>query len=834
MKAAIRQLARAPAFALTASASLALAVGANTAIFSIVNALWLRPLPVSAPDRIVVPYYPVVHSGDGEMLDDVRLPDAEALRGVAAFEAVTFELNAGLRMGDWRPIVRLRPGLEEIAATAVERSYFETLGVAVRGRYFREEEDAFGAPAVAIISSRLFRRLSPKGGQPGAVLDTARGPITVVGIAADGFHGPRVGDQVDLWITIGALRSFSDMAIDPRMRPHTPLAVFARLRSGVAVEAAQDESRAILDSRTTLRSLEEVPFALRSEGTVARQRILLKTLWIAAGLVLALGAANLAALLVARAAFRRHHWAVRLSLGSTRGALIRNVLAEVALIAAGGLLLGLVFRSWLLQSVPALELTVAVARLDPSLDWRVLLFALAVVIVSMGIASAGAIRQAARADLALVLAAASSTGTRRTALTRQALLAAHVALAVALLVTATALIGAVRHALSIDMGFVRDRTIFARVRPALTQYIGERDDAGKRQQDYRAVIARIAQLPSVAAVTYGAPMLRPVREETTTTPISVDGVTRQMALTRYEVGPAYLTVAGAGFIEGRDLTAADADAAPTRQQMMKYITLRRLGREAGLLPGGGRSAAVIDSALASALWPGQSAVGKLFTWAPLQMTHEVVGVVGNLGRRPARDGAVPTLVVAIPLSSYEGTAPYDLIVSTRAGARPETAAIVAVLRELFPEAPFLEVRTARQMIERQIAQERMGARIFSWYAVAAAVLGLVGTYGLLAFFTAETRRELAIRAALGATGSSLMRTTAARVLAPAAIGVLSGLVLSAWLRRILGSTVIGLGDTGAMAEASAATLFLSACVIVTMIGTRKLRCVNPAEVLHRT
>lgn len=830
---ATARLLRARLFTLTACVSLALAVGANSAIFSIVNALWFRPLPVRDPGRLLVPYLPVLHSVDGELLDEVRMQAAEYLHELSSFQSVTYELNTASRVGDWRPIVRLEPSQQQIQATAVAVNYFDVLGVPVRGRSLAPQDGVFGAPAVAVISERFRRRLVADGDALGSVLKTSRGSLTIVGVAPDGFHGPRIGDQVDLWMPFGALGTFSEMGFDPRITILTPVVVFARLRPDATPAAAEAEIRTMLDPRTRLRSLREVAFPLRSEGDLGRQRNLLRMLWLTAGLVLLLGAGNLAALFAARATDQRYHWAVRLSVGDTRRGLLGSVLQETFLITIAGVGIGLLFRFCVLKSIVSFEPAagVALADLDLSLDWRILLFAIGVALLAALLASAGAMRLASRADVSLLLAS-SSAGTRTGVLSRQILLASHVALGIALLIPALGLIGQLRHTMGADLGFARDKVVFAAVRPALTQYMREIDDVKGRAHDYVAAMERIAALPDVHRVSYGAHLLEARPEADGPTVVTVDGRRRTVVMTRLEAGPGYLQTAGADLIAGRDLSVQDAKAAVSRNEMFRYLMMRRHGQKTGPPPKGGRSTAVIDAALASALFPEGSAVGRSFVWESLQITYEIVGVVRELRRRPGELRPVPTLIAPLALGWIDGTQSYDLVVATRGDPRRAIPSIAGVLRELFPDAPILEVKTANQVVETVLAQERMGARMFSWYAVAAVVLALAGVHGMLAFFIIRTRRDLAIRLALGATPATLIRITAARVLAPVAMGVLSGLLVAAWLRRILGSTVTGFTDLSVGAQTAAALLFMALAVAVSLAGTRHLRRMNPAETLR--
>lgn len=817
---------------MTASVTLALAVGANAAIFSLVNALWLRPLPVAAPDEVVVPYYPVVHSSDGELLDDVRLPAARELAGLSSFSAVTYELNPASRLGDWRPIVRSLEERPPIAATAVAQNYFAALGVPLKGRAFSEAEGASGAAPVAIISTRLWRRLTgTEAFIPGYAVPTTAGPLPVIGIATPGFHGPRLGDQVDLWITMGALGHLSEFAREPGLEPLTPVVVFARLRPGMARAAAEAEARTVLHRRTTLRSLRDVAFPLRSEGALIRQQSLIRTLWSAAALVLLLGCINLASVFTARTLAARRQFAIRMALGSSRSGLVRYVASEVAVLALAGLAMGLILRMWLLSAVSALDTStgVPVSGLDLSLDWRTVVFSAIVSTLSAGIAAAGALRHAARTDLAGVLSGTVATISPKYLFVRQTLLAGHVALAMTLLVAALALVAAVIAAFNTDLGFDRDQTIFASVRPRFLQY--PEGDA-RRHADYRLTLSSLSHIPAVAAVSYGPNLLRG-GADAGDTPVLVDGSPRRITMARVEGGPAFLTAVGATFLAGRDLTQADADAAATSQAMMRFVTLRRFNRTTESAPNNGRSAAVIDERLASTLWPGSTAVGRSFLWEPLQITYDVVGVVKNLGVRLRGLPPVPTLIAAQPLDMYDATRGFALVIRTHGDAASALPDVTGVLRERFPDAPVMRVDTARQLVTDAMAQERMGARLFTWYAVTAVALGLAGIYGLLLFVVSESRRELAIRSALGASQAALLRLAGRQALAPVVFGTVAGLLLAYSFTRAMTANIVGLGDIGPGTYAVAALLFVGAAAFAAAHGARGVRDLNPAEVLQQ-
>jgi putative ABC transport system permease protein len=832
MRGVWRQLGRAPGFAITTISSLALAVGANAAIFSVVNALWLQPLPVSDPGRIVVPYYPVVHSSDGELLDNVQLPAARALQELGAFESITYELNAATRLGDWRPVLRTAPAAPPIATLAVAANYFDVLGVPIAGRTFSDEEDSRGSDPVAIVSQRLWRLTA--GDRPfaaGASVSTNSGAIPVIGVAAPGFHGPRLGDSVDLWITMGALGRLSEMASEPGIERLTPVTVFARLRHDVSVEAAEAEVRTVLNPRSSLRRLRDVAFPLRSEGGLLRQRSLIQTLAVAALLVLVLGCANLAALFTARAVTRRRDLAVRLSLGGTRAHLAGIVACEAAVVGVGGLLVGLLFRSWLLKGIAALETSagVAVSSLDTGLDWRVFLAALLTVVVAVAITAGGAARQASNTDIAVVVSGHAFGGTGADRRMRQVLLATHAGLAVALLIAATALVATVARAVSSPDAFARKDLIVASVRPRFMQYLTLANESERRLQDYEAVLSRLAALPSARAVSHGDPPFR-IRVATEPTPIRVDGRTIQTPLLRVEGGPGYIAAMGTRILEGTDFSARDISDSVHPREMMRFIALRRLPQFREPMPRGGRASAIIDQTLAALLWPNESAVGRSFVWTPFEITYTVVGVSAAFGRHPRSAAAIPAMVAPQRLSSLDAIQPLRLVMSVSDG-RAIVPVVANTLRNAFPDAPVLEVNTASGLLAIEMAQERMGARIFSYYAIAAVLLGIAGVYGLVTFLVRQSQREFAVRYALGASERSLALMTLTRVLVPVVAGAIVGAGLSQAFGTALAAKVVGLGSTPVWMSLAGAIAFCGLSAAFAVAAWNRMNHVPAADLL---
>ncbi|MDQ3068837.1 MAG: ABC transporter permease [Acidobacteriota bacterium] len=830
----LRQLLGSRVFTVTAAVSIALSVGANAAIFSIVNALWLRPLPVARPAEMVVPYIPVVHSSDGEVLDNFSARSRESLESLDCFSAVTFQLSTAGRWGDWAPVIRLSDDGPLIKATAVSHDYFATLGVPVRGREFVQAEDRWGTEPVAIVSERFSRVYLSGAGEPvGVRLSTTRGPILIVGVADEDFHGARLGDDLDLWLPFGALGRFSDIASSERLEPLMPITMFARLAGGVGLETAQARIKTIIDRKATLRGLRDVAFSLRSESDLTRQSSLLRLLWTAAVLMLLLGSANLAALLLARTETRGYDLAVRLSLGARRAQLARLIIAEALILCVIGVLLGLLFRHWMLASIGSMPLPsgVRIDSLDLSLDRTVLLFSLGTALISTLIAAVSAIRRAMRTDVSVLLSAtAPSTG--RTMRTRQLLLGAHVALSIMLLIGAATLVLTVRRAISAEMGFAQDELLFVRVRPRLTQYMTERsDDAAGRQRDYGALMERAAALPNVAGVSYGSPLMR-MREDLARQQVTDGAVRHELPLHFRSVGAGYLSTVGAKFLQGRDLTAADGGRAVSPQDvMMARVNSIRTGtrfRQPEGLP-----AVVVDRSFVEAVWPGQTAIGRTFTRGGIGITYEVVGVVERIGR-DTRNAVETNAFEFQPLSSDDGTSGLSVVMRAREGTRAGDLkpAAIALVRQLFPDPALLQTQTVADIIAEERANERMGAWMFTWFGVASGILGLIGVYGLVAYVVARSRRELGIRSALGASHAHLARLSALRALKPLGAGLAAGVGAALLLTKLAASQTAGIAVISAPAYFIAVGAFLLAALVASLFGANGVRRVSPYEALR--
>jgi putative ABC transport system permease protein len=834
MKTALRLCRHSPGFTAAAVLSIALAVGANTAVFSIVNAVWLRPLPVEDPERLVVPYLPVEARSDGSVLDVQSGRLRPALAALDGFSAVTFELAGRGLFTDWAPVVRLQDGGTPLAANAVAANYFETLGVKVRGRTFLTEEEEPGSEVVGIISDAFWRHHF--GADPdviGTRLQTTGGPIVIVGIVDGRFRAARFGEARDLWIPFGAIGPFSDVGAG--VPNHLmPLTAFARLRPGVTLDAAQAQVRGVLGRKAMLRSLRSVAFPLRSEHDVLRQTTVLRMLWLAPLIVLTLGCANLAALLLARWEGRRHELAVRTCIGAAPTALTRLVMTEAALLCLAGLATGLVFAHWLIAGVASFEISrdITVDEIEATLDWRVFGFGVIVAAAATLIAAVGTLRRAARTDLAVLISSAATTGTPRTLRARQWLLAAHVTLSVSLLGGAAALAWNVQLALGMNLGFARDEVLFVQMRPRLSDEPGDRSGLARHWNEYRLLLDRLSALEGVRAAAYGAAIIAPQLTPTPATLTTSVGRV-EVPLTALRVGPNYLSAAGARFRGGRDLVLADEYRAIDPVDFMKArVDAIRTGKP--YRPPARVPAVVVDASFAEALWPGTPAVGQTFIWSKTGATYEVVGVV-----EPIRHGSKgPEAATIFELQSrgddegVSGLTGAEFMIRTYGSAVAQQPAVLATIKQVFPDPARLSVRTADALVAEERATEKIGARVFWWFGLTSAILGLAGIYGLVAYLVLRQRRELGIRAALGATSEGLRRMMMLRVMKPVGLGAFAGVALSMALMKVLSAVFPGFDSVNPSAHALAALMFACVAWFASFTGAAGTRTANAADLLR--
>jgi putative ABC transport system permease protein len=745
---ALRSWRRAPGPIAAAVAALALGIGANTAIFSIVAGVLLRPLPYQNPERLVMVWQDMRARG-GPPRDWI----SPGLFVEWRQRATVFENIAAMR--GWSPNLTGIDEPERLRGGAVSASYFATLGVApAAGRTFTEADDQPNAAPVAVISDALWARLFNR--DPAAVGRTVLldgQPTAIVGVMPAGFQPPIVTG--DIW---------SPIRIDPARAPRgiIVLRVIARLKPDVSVAQAQ-AAMATVASQLEGEDMEweraRIAVIPLHEDIVGDVRRMLQVLALAVGLVLCIACANVMSLLLARAADRAREITIRTALGAGRAQIVRQLLTESALLAFVGGTAGLVLAAWSLQALIALAPASAPRLQEVRIDALVLTFTAVVTIVTAAISGLTPALATARTQLnpALRDGSRESTATGRI---RSLLVVVEIAVALVLVVGAALLLRTLVALQHVDMGFNSERLLTAAVAPPRAQY---RDPEALRQL-FSRVLERAAAIPGVrgAALTNMLPLSggeftlsfhilgRP--------PASTPG-SEPVAGARI-VSASYVSTMGMQIVHGRDLSPLDTESAP--------------------------GAVLVNETMARRYWQDGPAVGARLVLNGQDLT--VVGIVGDVHHRgPA---TAPGAEMYIPFQQFN--ARQAIVVLRTAGDPARSAApLRAVLREIDPALPLSNVTTMETLLAQNVSQPRFLAALLTAFAALAAVLALVGVYALLSFSVSRRGRELGVRMALGAGPGRVIRLVIRQSAILVGAGLVAGVTLAVALSRLLRSLLFG-------------------------------------------
>lgn len=803
-----RMLLRSPGFALVAVLSLAIGVGATTAIFTIANALLLKPVPgIGEPERLV----DVGRTENGQGFDTFSYPNYLDVRAQArtldGFAVVNIEPRAySLDTGD---------GVAPVQGSPVSGNFFQVLRARPAiGRFFVPEEDRLpsGTPVV-VVSHRFWRETL--GGDPAAVGSTLRlngTAFTVVGVASEGFHGPYI-TAPDFWVPLTATRLLGMPADLFSSRESVWLTGVARLAAGVTLETAQAEVGGIahrlqqaFPEENRGKGLRVAPSGLFPGEMKAAVQGFLGLLFAVAALVLLIASTNVAGMLLARGAMRRREVAVRLSLGAGRGRLMRQLATESVLLfviaGAVGVLLAQWMSSLLVALLPPLPFPVA---FDPVLDWRVLGFALAMSLaagLTAGLVPAG---QATRLELVGALKTdAGAEGWRRLRL-RSGLVVAQLAFSLLLLVGAGLFLRALVHARAIDPGFEPHGVELSSLDLGLANL-----EQGPGRAFANQLVERAAALPGVeaAAMALDLPLdggsfgLGALQVQGRQPPPGPDGrVPEGWDADWNVVTPGYLGLLRIPLVEGRDFTAADRDGAP--------------------------DVAIINQTLAQTLWPGQSAIGKTFGNDGRVVT--VIGVSRDAKNRSLSES--PRGFVYVPLAQrYWGR--MTLLVRLADGQASVAGTVRRIVGELHPALPVVDQQTLSDYTAMALFPQRVALYVAGSLGIVALLLAVLGIYGVTAYTVASRTRELGIRLALGAERGRVVRLVLREGVGLATIGAGVGLLGAAAVTRLLSGMLYGVSATDPVAFGGGALLLVGAALVASWVPARRAARVDPMVALR--
>ncbi len=798
---ALRQMLRGPGFSAAIVLTIGLGVGATTALFTVANAVLLRPLPVRNAEELVTvarnPGRPfVLHSvADYQAIrDDVR----DAYTGVAAF-------NSGNPVG-FNTADAARSELPAVVSTAfVSGNYFAVLGVgASAGRVLAQADERPAEAGLPVVLSYEFwqRRM---GGRMDALGRPVRlnGAIgTVAGVAQRGFTGALPGSVPDVYVP---LRAFP--AVLPTMRNNwnVPrrewLAVVARLRPGVSLSRAAAETDSVSTGRPRGRTV-LLPSA-HGLGPLSQFSEPLLILLSAAGLLLALACANVAGLLLARSLGRQREIALRLALGAGRARLVRQLLTESLLIAlAGGVagaLAGTAGARTLVHFLPSdgpLPFS-----LDVSADWRVLAFAFAVTVATGLLFGLGPALRASRWDLANSIKAQRGAPFRAGIRVepRRALVVTQVSLSLLLMVGVALLARSMAHLQALDLGYARGGILFVYVQPAQVGYEGRR-----ATEFYARLRERVAALPGVRRTSLAD--FAPLDGGNDSGTVTSLGREAAVPVESNTVSDGYLNTLRIPLIAGRDLTAADSRP-------------------------GAPPVALVSESLAHLLYPNENAVGQRLVFGDQAGDSDVlriVGIVRDARYFGLREKPAPMVYTALDPQLNR------LVLCVRTEGAPEQliSAVRAAVADIDPAVPVLEAATMTERLNRESAGLRLLTMLLGGFGAMALVLAAIGLHGVLACGVAERTREIGIRAALGARRGDAVARVLGDVWKLVAAGVAIGSMAALAAVRLLAGFLFGVQPLDTVSFAWAIGVLLAVAALAGCLPARRAGRVDPAVALR--
>ncbi len=796
---ALRTLWAKPGFTAIAVATLALGIGGSTAIFSLVNAVLLKPLPFPEPERLLMVWEDATYAGFP------RNDLAPGNFGILAAENQVFESVAAIRQLS----SNLTTGGEplKVDTRGVSASFFPLLGVAPRlGRAFTPDEDKPGAAAVVVISHGLWQ--GRFGGDPAIVgsevlLDGRK--HTVIGVMPRGFQFAEA--TVGLWIP--AALTAEELTNHGSHYLHT----VARLKPGVSVAQADADVKAIAarisrEFPDGARELKSYVLPLRDELVGdARQPLLLLSLAIAS--VLLIACANIAGLLLARAASRQREIAVRMALGAGRGRLVRQLMTESVVLAMLGVVPGLFVAFWALGFLEQLVPAGLVLAVQPGLDARALLCAIGLSLATGLLFGLVPALQTARVDAIEPLRQGRSAGHAGPRRMRDALIVGEVAATLVLVVGAGLLGQALYRMRYVDLGLRPEGLLTLRTVLPEQKY----GEGSRRAAFYEGVLERVRQVPGVVSAGYGTSV--PLEWKGGTNGFTPEGFTRPEPGLSYDandrqVSVDFLKALGIPLKRGRAFENTD------RAESLKV--------------------ALVNETMARQYWPGQDAIGKRFKLADPESDVPwvtIVGVVGDV-RQMGLDAPVKAEMY-LPYSQADDQpwfAPRDLAVRTRVAPMSLVAAVKQAVAAADPEQAVSNIRTFDEILDEQVVQRRLGATLLSAFAALALLLASLGIYGVLSYFVAQHTPEIGVRVALGATAADIGKLVLGRglglVLSGVALGTLGGVALT----RLLSSLLYGVSATDPATFAAAGALIVALALVASWIPARRAIRVDPTVAMR--
>ena len=803
---AARMLVKNPGFAFVAVVTLALGIGANTAIFSVVNAVLLRPLPFHSPERLVT--LGQTDAKDRERLSQFSFRNFADLREqTKTFERLAVYYNNSVTLTGQGEAVRLRG----VIATA---DLFPLLGAsAVLGRTFLPEEDNAGGGAQgypAILSWECWQQHF--GGDPhviGRSINLSGNAYTVVGVMPAEFSFPVQAQPAEVWLSPARDAEKKGEGSIMVARGYRGWRAVGRLKDGVTIEQAQAEADLIASNIASQFPQANNDLGIKVmpllEWLVGNLRLTLLLLFGTVGVVLLIACSNVANLLLERAVSRQREINVRLALGASRWRIARQLVTESLMLALAGGALGSLLAMWGTRLIVSLSPEGITRITETRLDVRVLVFTAAVSILTgvlFGLAPALGVSRVGLAE-ALKEGGRGGSGGRRSVRARSLLIVSEVALALVLLVGAGLLVRTLVQLQNVPLGFDP--------RNVLTMIVAKSPSESSEEtgEFFRQLTERVKTLPGVAgaSVTWQLPL----SGAGATTGIEIEGQPNDAANIPigviHSAGPGYFRTMSIPLLKGRDFTDQDNMKSPP--------------------------VIIVNETLVKKFFASGDAIGKhitpSFSTTGEPNTREIVGVVGDVKHQGLKGTAVPEFYfpqAQMPVTSM------TLVVRTVGDPHALAGAVRKEVQSMDANAPVFSVVTAEEYMARSVASTRFNMTLLAAFATVALLLTAVGLYGVISFSVSQSTHEIGIRIALGAQTSDVLKLVIGQGMVLTVVGVVAGLAAAYWLTRLMSSLLFGVDATDPVTFAGVSLLLLIVAALACYVPARRASRVDPVEALR--
>ena len=799
----LRMLAKSPGFTAIVILTLALGIGANTAIFTVANALLLRPLPYANPQKLMMVYETSIVDHTQEDVFSypyfLRLRDHQhSFSGISAFASDDFDMS-----GRGEP--------RQISAGRVSWNFFDVLGVRpALGREFFASEGQRGGVRVLMLSHRFW--ISEFGGAPNVIGQTVilnSLSYTIVGVLPAGFTFQPLGNDTQIWIP----REFElNIATPEHIQAGMGyLEGIARLAPGVSIDQARSELEVLHQeycrdnsNRPDADPKWPTTVTLLQRMMVANVRVAVLVLMGAVGVVLLIACANVASLLLSRALKRKKEIAVRTALGARRSTIMRQLLVESLLLATISGMAGIFLGYAGTRALLALNHDTVEQLSGVSMDWRVLCFTVGISLVSGLLFGLAPALQLSKTDLNSVLRdeGRGSIGTRRAASSQNLLVVTQVALSMILLMSSGLLIRSFLQLMDVNPGFDPRNVLTMRMNLPPSKY----GTNAQMVSFYNEVLWQMQSLPGVSAAAISS-ALPPT--PTRFAPILAEGepvvpVGQRSGVNIQTISPEYAKVLSVALERGREFTAEDDQTTPT--------------------------VAMVNQALVRRYWPNDNPIGKHIWLGPIIKPVEVVGVFNDEKNNGLGEDPAPEMFLPFPNLPWS-----HLRLSLRSASENPLALVPAVrqrLARIDSDQPITEVQTLEQILAQSRGQSKFTVALFGIFSALALVLAIVGIYGVISYTVAQRTQELGIRMALGATQTDVLKLVVGRGLMLAGVGIAIGLIAPFTLTPLMTSLLYKVSPADPLTVAGSAILFLVAALLASYIPARRAMRVDPTVALR--